>query len=52
MPQMAPILWLNLVIMFLITFIVFIVMNYYISVPKKIESSSAEIGIVEKIWKW
>nr|QUL61640.1 ATP synthase F0 subunit 8 [Coenobita rugosus] len=52
MPQMAPILWLNLVIMFLVTFVVFIVMNYYISVPKKIDSSSEIISIKEKAWKW
>nr|ASS30615.1 ATP synthase F0 subunit 8 [Coenobita perlatus] len=52
MPQMAPILWLNLTIMFLITFVVFIIMNYYISVPEKIDSGSELISVKEKLWSW
>nr|YP_010520597.1 ATP synthase F0 subunit 8 [Coenobita clypeatus]UXP76993.1 ATP synthase F0 subunit 8 [Coenobita clypeatus] len=52
MPQMAPILWLNLAVMFLVTFIVFIVMNYYIMVPKKIGFGEQSKKIEEKVWMW
>nr|WOR85656.1 ATP synthase F0 subunit 8 [Penaeus indicus] len=52
MPQMAPLLWLNLFLMFSATFIVFVVLNYFIKVPSKIEKSSAQLGKTEMNWKW
>nr|YP_009707732.1 ATP synthase F0 subunit 8 [Birgus latro]ASS30705.1 ATP synthase F0 subunit 8 [Birgus latro]QES95349.1 ATP synthase F0 subunit 8 [Birgus latro] len=52
MPQMAPILWLNLTFMFLLTFIIFIIMNYFIKIPSKISPKEETIFISEKTWKW
>nr|YP_009132290.1 ATP synthase F0 subunit 8 [Penaeus merguiensis]AKA27940.1 ATP synthase F0 subunit 8 [Penaeus merguiensis] len=52
MPQMAPLLWLNLFLMFSATFIVFMVLNYFIKVPSKIEKSSTQLQKTEMNWKW
>nr|UBU97793.1 ATP synthase protein 8 [Dardanus aspersus] len=52
MPQMAPLLWLNLMFMFLFTFIAFIIMNYYIYIPSKTEFNKEEMNIEQKHWKW
>nr|YP_009693800.1 ATP synthase F0 subunit 8 [Panorpa debilis]QEI03733.1 ATP synthase F0 subunit 8 [Panorpa debilis] len=53
MPQMAPINWLSLFIMFSITLLLFNVMNYYSYSPK--HSSIKEINKISSssmIWKW
>nr|NP_694522.1 ATP synthase F0 subunit 8 [Panulirus japonicus]BAC16319.1 ATPase subunit 8 [Panulirus japonicus] len=52
MPQMGPMLWLNLFILFLFSLICFIVLNYFIFSPQKVEVSSKEVQDTEKIWKW
>ncbi|YP_001382110.1 ATP synthase F0 subunit 8 (mitochondrion) [Penaeus chinensis] len=52
MPQMAPLLWLNLFIMFSATFIMFIILNYFIKVPSKIEAPSTQLQKTEMNWKW
>ncbi|NP_038291.1 ATP synthase F0 subunit 8 (mitochondrion) [Penaeus monodon] len=52
MPQMAPLLWLNLFLMFSATFVMFIVLNYFIKVPSKIEKSSSQLQKMEMTWKW
>nr|QUS53944.1 ATP synthase F0 subunit 8 [Solenocera melantho] len=52
MPQMAPLLWLNLFIMFSTTFMIFLIINYFIKVPTKIEKSSKSPLKTEMNWKW
>nr|YP_009110441.1 ATP synthase F0 subunit 8 [Clibanarius infraspinatus]CEH27540.1 ATP synthase F0 subunit 8 [Clibanarius infraspinatus] len=52
MPQMAPILWLNLLIIFLITYLAFMVMNFYISIPEKMLTKKSKMIVQEKPWKW
>nr|ANF05061.1 ATP synthase F0 subunit 8 [Mierspenaeopsis hardwickii]AQZ21917.1 ATP synthase F0 subunit 8 [Solenocera alticarinata] len=52
MPQMAPLLWLNLFIMFSITFMVFLILNYFIKVPSKIHNFPTSIKKQEMNWKW
>nr|YP_009540727.1 ATP synthase F0 subunit 8 [Pleoticus muelleri]AYQ22920.1 ATP synthase F0 subunit 8 [Pleoticus muelleri] len=52
MPQMAPLLWLNLFIMFSTTFIIFLIINYFIKVPTKIEKSTTFPTKMEMNWKW
>nr|ALO77436.1 ATP synthase F0 subunit 8 [Anoplotrupes stercorosus]QEL51303.1 ATP synthase F0 subunit 8 [Anoplotrupes stercorosus]QNV12068.1 ATP synthase F0 subunit 8 [Anoplotrupes stercorosus] len=51
MPQMAPLNWLSLLIMFMITFMMFNMLNYflYLPIPKKI----LNLKIYSKFnWKW
>nr|ACA21290.1 ATP synthase F0 subunit 8 [Shinkaia crosnieri] len=52
MPQMGPILWLNLLLMFLITFMLFFISNYFIFQPKKMISTLIFSQMKKKIWKW
>nr|YP_009159606.1 ATP synthase F0 subunit 8 [Metanephrops thomsoni]AKQ49240.1 ATP synthase F0 subunit 8 [Metanephrops thomsoni] len=52
MPQMAPLLWLNLFFMFLIGFILFFIMNYFMKMPLKIDPSSGPKPQLQKTWKW
>nr|YP_009640804.1 ATP synthase F0 subunit 8 [Gyrostigma rhinocerontis]QCU81303.1 ATP synthase F0 subunit 8 [Gyrostigma rhinocerontis] len=53
MPQMAPLSWLTLAMIFSMTFIMFNVMNYYMFTPTTPKSK-----IVQKfttppfMWKW
>nr|YP_010626518.1 ATP synthase F0 subunit 8 [Hirtodrosophila subflavohalterata]WBK17654.1 ATP synthase F0 subunit 8 [Hirtodrosophila subflavohalterata] len=53
MPQMAPISWLILFIIFSLTFILFCSMNYYSympSLPKSNELKSSQLNSMS--WKW
>nr|YP_010533954.1 ATP synthase F0 subunit 8 [Condylostylus luteicoxa]UXX49968.1 ATP synthase F0 subunit 8 [Condylostylus luteicoxa] len=53
MPQMAPLSWLSLYIMFTITLIMFCMMNYYIFIPnppKTFEKSKTLPATMN--WKW
>nr|YP_009511978.1 ATP synthase F0 subunit 8 [Aristeus virilis]AXI97906.1 ATP synthase F0 subunit 8 [Aristeus virilis] len=52
MPQMAPLLWLNLFIMFSTTFLMFLALNYFIKVPSKIETPKPSHLKTEMNWKW
>nr|YP_009512610.1 ATP synthase F0 subunit 8 [Gordonella aff. paravillosa ZS-2018]AXJ93186.1 ATP synthase F0 subunit 8 [Gordonella aff. paravillosa ZS-2018] len=52
MPQMAPLLWLNLFFMFSMTFLMFLIINFFIKVPTKIEKSPASLVKTEMNWKW
>nr|YP_009498552.1 ATP synthase F0 subunit 8 [Parapenaeopsis hungerfordi]AWK60867.1 ATP synthase F0 subunit 8 [Parapenaeopsis hungerfordi] len=52
MPQMAPLLWLNLFIMFSITFIIFLTLNYFIKVPNKTKDLLPTPPKQEMSWKW
>nr|YP_010878885.1 ATP synthase F0 subunit 8 [Cantonius szechuanensis]WHE42524.1 ATP synthase F0 subunit 8 [Cantonius szechuanensis] len=52
MPQMAPMSWIVLFMLFSITFMVFIIMNYFVSLktPSNILLISKTSSI--KTWKW
>nr|YP_010692986.1 ATP synthase F0 subunit 8 [Carpomya incompleta]WCB98102.1 ATP synthase F0 subunit 8 [Carpomya incompleta] len=53
MPQMAPIGWLSLFIIFSITFILFSVMNYYSVIPKSPKSQISQKSTTQSLnWKW
>nr|YP_009564052.1 ATP synthase F0 subunit 8 [Remiarctus bertholdii]QAX91415.1 ATP synthase F0 subunit 8 [Remiarctus bertholdii] len=52
MPQMEPLLWLNLFIMFLMSFSVFFIMNYYLKSLPKISSPTMKFTSSSKIWSW
>nr|QLY89463.1 ATP synthase F0 subunit 8 [Pseudocollinella humida] len=53
MPQMAPIGWLSLFIIFSVTFILFNIMNYYSVLPTAPKSqSSKKINFKSMNWKW
>nr|YP_002808486.1 ATP synthase F0 subunit 8 [Scylla tranquebarica]ACO07193.1 ATP synthase F0 subunit 8 [Scylla tranquebarica] len=52
MPQMAPLLWLYLYFFFLLTFIIFISLNYFFKPFKKIDFKiSLSHTIPQFIWK-
>nr|YP_009255990.1 ATP synthase F0 subunit 8 [Solenocera crassicornis]YP_010580170.1 ATP synthase F0 subunit 8 [Solenocera melantho]ANF05074.1 ATP synthase F0 subunit 8 [Solenocera crassicornis]AXJ93126.1 ATP synthase F0 subunit 8 [Solenocera crassicornis]UZS90554.1 ATP synthase F0 subunit 8 [Solenocera melantho] len=52
MPQMAPLLWLNLFIMFSTTFMIFLIINYFIKIPIKITKYNKPSFKTEMNWKW
>nr|YP_010296680.1 ATP synthase F0 subunit 8 [Rhagoletis cerasi]UMI33247.1 ATP synthase F0 subunit 8 [Rhagoletis cerasi]UMI33260.1 ATP synthase F0 subunit 8 [Rhagoletis cerasi]UMI33273.1 ATP synthase F0 subunit 8 [Rhagoletis cerasi]WCB98180.1 ATP synthase F0 subunit 8 [Rhagoletis cerasi]WCB98193.1 ATP synthase F0 subunit 8 [Rhagoletis cerasi] len=53
MPQMAPINWLSLFIIFSITFILFNMMNYYLVIPKSPKSMIYKKSDNQHFtWKW
>nr|QVL29346.1 ATP synthase F0 subunit 8 [Ceratitis querita] len=53
MPQMAPIGWLSLFIIFSLTFILFSMMNYYSSIPQSPKSKISVKNLTNSLnWKW
>nr|YP_010138709.1 ATP synthase F0 subunit 8 [Compsilura concinnata]QQJ94226.1 ATP synthase F0 subunit 8 [Compsilura concinnata] len=54
MPQMSPINWLSLFIIFSMTFLMFNVMNYYIFMPMMPKSNLINKSKLNKSlnWKW
>nr|UPX88437.1 ATP synthase F0 subunit 8 [Exorista larvarum] len=53
MPQMAPINWLSLFIIFSITFMIFNMMNYYCYNPLMPKSSNlVKMKFNSLNWKW
>nr|YP_010693220.1 ATP synthase F0 subunit 8 [Bactrocera fulvicauda]WCB99012.1 ATP synthase F0 subunit 8 [Bactrocera fulvicauda] len=53
MPQMAPIGWLSLFIIFSITFILFSMMNYYSVIPKTPKTETSKSYSTTSLnWKW
>nr|YP_009235848.1 ATP synthase F0 subunit 8 [Bactrocera umbrosa]AMD83703.1 ATP synthase F0 subunit 8 [Bactrocera umbrosa]WCB98531.1 ATP synthase F0 subunit 8 [Bactrocera umbrosa]WCB99129.1 ATP synthase F0 subunit 8 [Bactrocera umbrosa] len=53
MPQMAPIGWLSLFIIFSITFILFSMMTYYSVIPQSTKSeTSMKRPTTSLNWKW
>nr|BDL61378.1 ATPase F0 subunit 8 [Guinusia dentipes] len=51
MPQMAPIYWLYLLFFFLGTFLMFFMMNYFISPYNKMSTSTSSTTNMFKPWK-
>nr|ASS30654.1 ATP synthase F0 subunit 8 [Gastroptychus investigatoris] len=52
MPQMAPLLWFNLMLMFLVCFMLFITMNYFMFKYSQISTPKSDYMNEEKNWKW
>nr|AIW65052.1 ATP synthase F0 subunit 8 [Epeorus sp. MT-2014] len=52
MPQMAPLSWLLLFIVFSSTLILFSIMNYFMMVPSAPQSSSSQFQTQAFNWKW
>nr|ASS30719.1 ATP synthase F0 subunit 8 [Pylocheles mortensenii] len=52
MPQMAPLLWLNLMFMFLISFTLFFMFNYFVFTGTKIKPYYKIHILNHKTWKW
>nr|YP_010693181.1 ATP synthase F0 subunit 8 [Zeugodacus rubellus]WCB98427.1 ATP synthase F0 subunit 8 [Zeugodacus rubellus] len=53
MPQMAPINWLSLFIIFSLTFILFSMMNYYSTLPQTPKSKISHKHMSTPFnWKW
>nr|URX53257.1 ATP synthase F0 subunit 8 [Glyptotermes perparvus] len=52
MPQMMPLSWLTLFIMFSTTLILFATMNYYMHTPKTQTTKYTEIKTKILNWKW
>nr|YP_009917620.1 ATP synthase F0 subunit 8 [Palaemon serratus]QLM01493.1 ATP synthase F0 subunit 8 [Palaemon serratus] len=52
MPQMAPLLWLNLYIFFTIVFALVIIMNFYMKPPIKISIPAKMAQLNSQTWKW
>nr|AZH80614.1 ATP synthase Fo subunit 8 [Paratya caledonica]AZH80615.1 ATP synthase Fo subunit 8 [Paratya caledonica] len=49
---MAPLLWLNLFFFFSISFMFFLILNYFLKTPNKMEYPSKNISLPNLNWKW
>nr|APU93538.1 ATP synthase F0 subunit 8 [Sphaerotermes sp. A TB-2017] len=52
MPQMMPMEWTMLYILFLATFLMFNIMNYFTQSPNKQTKAKYTISIKKMNWKW
>nr|CDL73071.1 ATP synthase F0 subunit 8 [Cherax sp. HG-2014a] len=52
MPQMGPLLWLNLFFMFILGYILFSIINFFSKVPTKTDTLIHEPTFLENPWKW
>nr|AQP29378.1 ATP synthase F0 subunit 8 [Cyrilliotermes sp. BRA012] len=52
MPQMMPMEWTMMYIMFLVTFLMFNIMNYFAQAPNKQSETKKIININKTNWKW
>nr|QXT43975.1 ATP synthase F0 subunit 8 [Apicotermitinae gen. E sp. BDIT11-4-7f] len=52
MPQMMPMEWTLLYITFLMTFLMFNIMNYFAQAPCHQSSTKKSIHINKTTWKW
>nr|QHD47875.1 ATP synthase F0 subunit 8 [Peltoperlopsis cebuano] len=52
MPQMAPISWLTLFLVFSMIFLVFNTMNYFCYLPPSPSSTEKSISQTPFNWKW
>nr|APS87249.1 ATP synthase F0 subunit 8 [Cambaroides schrenckii] len=52
MPQMSPILWVNLYFMFLLSLILVLVIQYFFSLNLKSGLKEESYLDSEKVWKW
>nr|YP_009442874.1 ATP synthase F0 subunit 8 [Typhlatya miravetensis]SCN12522.1 ATP synthase F0 subunit 8 [Typhlatya miravetensis] len=52
MPQMAPLLWLNLFIFFSFSFMLFFILNYFLTPYSKKKQTSKTKEAKKLNWKW
>nr|AIY61558.1 ATP synthase F0 subunit 8 [Sinocapritermes mushae] len=52
MPQMMPMEWTMLYILFLATFLMFNIINYFAQSPNKQQKISKTLNINKTNWKW
>nr|QZZ23831.1 ATP synthase F0 subunit 8 [Afronurus sp. 'drepanophyllus'] len=52
MPQMAPLSWLTLFIVFSLTLILFGIVNYFLISPNAPDSTSSQFKTQPFDWKW
>nr|YP_010713858.1 ATP synthase F0 subunit 8 [Atyopsis gabonensis]WDD39078.1 ATP synthase F0 subunit 8 [Atyopsis gabonensis] len=52
MPQMAPLLWLNLFAFFSVVYILFLISNYFLKIPEKNQDTSKTQLPASLNWKW
>nr|YP_009250535.1 ATP synthase F0 subunit 8 [Coptotermes sjoestedti]AMX22799.1 ATP synthase F0 subunit 8 [Coptotermes sjoestedti]AMX22812.1 ATP synthase F0 subunit 8 [Coptotermes sjoestedti] len=52
MPQMMPMEWMTLYITFLMTFLMFNIMNYFTQSPNTTTKSTNAISVNKMNWKW
>nr|QOL01040.1 ATP synthase F0 subunit 8 [Phlaeoba antennata] len=52
MPQMSPIMWLSMFILFSMTLILFNQMNFFSYKPNKIKTFKKSMSKMNLIWKW
>nr|YP_009262395.1 ATP synthase F0 subunit 8 [Gramastacus insolitus]ANI86971.1 ATP synthase F0 subunit 8 [Gramastacus insolitus] len=52
MPQMSPLLWLNLYIFFLLSFLLFLIFNYFLTQTDKKQKLLSNFSTNQKPWKW
>nr|YP_010384351.1 ATP synthase F0 subunit 8 [Alima pacifica]UGW52246.1 ATP synthase F0 subunit 8 [Alima pacifica] len=52
MPQMSPLLWLNLYVFFFSIFLLFIIMSYFTFSPTMQQQETVSYGKQQMNWKW
>nr|YP_009343074.1 ATP synthase F0 subunit 8 [Procambarus acutus]APS87301.1 ATP synthase F0 subunit 8 [Procambarus acutus] len=52
MPQMSPLFWMNLYIMFLLSLILVLAVQYFLVIYSKLDSMEKGDHEIEKVWKW
>nr|YP_009002531.1 ATP synthase F0 subunit 8 [Cherax quinquecarinatus]CDL72608.1 ATP synthase F0 subunit 8 [Cherax quinquecarinatus] len=52
MPQMSPLLWLNLFLMFILGYLLFSILNFFSKPPIKTGVLPIKPSLSEKTWKW
>nr|AMX22541.1 ATP synthase F0 subunit 8 [Coptotermes acinaciformis raffrayi] len=52
MPQMMPMEWMTLYITFLMTFLMFNIMNYFTQSPNMTTKITSTINVNKMNWKW
>nr|YP_008854787.1 ATP synthase F0 subunit 8 [Cherax cainii]AHA59369.1 ATP synthase F0 subunit 8 [Cherax cainii]CDN96581.1 ATP synthase F0 subunit 8 [Cherax cainii] len=52
MPQMSPLLWFNLFLMFILGYLLFSILNYFSRPPIKTETAPLKPIFSNKSWKW
>nr|YP_010384302.1 ATP synthase F0 subunit 8 [Odontodactylus havanensis]UGW52156.1 ATP synthase F0 subunit 8 [Odontodactylus havanensis] len=52
MPQMAPLLWLNLYVFFFSIFMLFVMMSYFTYSPAMKSEATTAYETLQMNWKW
>nr|AGA56197.1 ATP synthase F0 subunit 8 [Calocaris macandreae] len=52
MPQLSPLLWLNLLVLFLISLLLFFSLTYFIGLPTTLDLKTRTVFPPQKNWKW